>query len=154
MNILGEKVRIRDRIPGDSLQEIIWEMDAEIRHADPPAGKLLNSQRFSIETLEGEHIGSCSLYNWTDTDIQFGIRIGNKHYWNKGYGTDATNALVNYCFVTSGIERIWLKVLPWNTRAIKCYEKCGFTRAGWLALDGYDFALMEIRKPEIGYSGE
>lgn len=146
MNIIGEKVRVRDRKPGDSIWEVVWSQDEEIQQADPQAGKPSGVQRFSIETLEDKHIGSCSLYDWDGTNIQLGIRIGDKNFWNSGYGTDAVKILVNYCFVTLDVERIWLKVLPWNTRAIKCYEKCGFVRAGWLALNGYDFAVMERRK--------
>lgn len=145
MNILGEKVRVRDRTQPDYAIEAIWAQDKEVAAADPAVGQAYDVRKFSIETLDGEHIGTCALYNYTGDDIQLGIRIGNKDYWDKGYGTDATNILTNYAFVTLSINCIWLKVLPWNTRAIKCYEKCGFIRTGWLALDGYDFVRMEKR---------
>ncbi len=81
----------------------------------------------------------------TPEDIQFGIRIGNKDYWGKGYGTEVVELLVDYWHYNLGIKRLWLKVLPTNLRAIRCYEKCGFEQAGRLLLDGYDFVVMEIK---------
>ena len=146
MNITGEKVRVRDRVANDALTEIVWGLDREVIAADPPAGKIYNSQRFAIETLDGEHIGHCSLYNQTLHDVQLGIRIGNRDYWGKGYGTGVVSIIVHYWRHMMDVERLWLKVLPTNTRAIKCYEKCGFVHAGRLALDGYDFTVMEIRR--------
>ncbi len=146
MNVTGEKVLVRNRTSADSIMEVVWGQDSEVTNLDPPSGKSLNSTPFSIETLDGRHIGSCALYDWTSTDVQLGIRIGDKDYWGKGYGTEATNILVDYCFACTDINRIWLKVLPLNTRAIKSYEKCGFVRAGRLALSGYDFVVMEKRR--------
>ena len=146
MNIVGKKARVRDRRSSDYAQETQWQLDSEVAALDPSVGKPLNTQGFSVETLDGEHIGTCSLYNQTLTDVQLGIRIGDRRYWDKGYGTEAVNILINYCFATMDIEYVWLKVLPQNTRAIKCYKKCGFVHTGRLALNGYDFITMEKRR--------
>ncbi len=144
MIITGEKVRIRDRVPADSAQEIAWSLDREIIMLDPSAGQTFNASNLSIETLDSKLIGLCSLYNWNSEDVQLGVRVGDKNYWGKGYGTEVVNLLTSYAF-SQGIKRVWLKVLPSNFRAIKCYEKCGFVHTGRLALDGYDFYTMEIR---------
>lgn len=146
MNTIGEKVRVRDKTPADYTMEAFWGLDKEITALNPPAGKAFNHESFSIETLDGKHIGSCSLYNITSVEAQLGIRIGDKEYWGKGYGEDAINILIDYCFSTKSIERIWLKVLPQNIRAIRCYEKCGFAQHGKLALDGHCFIVMERRR--------
>lgn len=146
MNIAGDKVCIRDRTSGDTIDELTWSQDTEIAELDPSTGEAFGLQLYSIDTLDGKHIGLCSLYNWTTTDVQFGIRIGDKDYWNKSYGTDATSILVNYCFAFTEIDRIWLKVLPDNIRAIRCYEKCGFIRTGRLATGGHYFIVMERRR--------
>lgn len=145
MNVTGKSIRIRDRISSDYADEAVWQADKEILQYDPPTGKLFNNQLFSIETLDGIHIGTCSLYNNDSTRVQLGIRIGDKSYWDKGYGTEVINLLVSYAFASLGVERVWLKVLPQNIRAIRCYEKCGFAYCGRLALDGYDFVMMERR---------
>ena len=147
MNISGEKVRVRDKIADDYLREFFWAMDIEVIAFDPAAGKAFNSQSFSIETLDGKHIGSCSLHNQTTSNVEFGIRIGDRDYWNKGYGAEVVGILVEYYFATTDVGYVWLKVLPENMRVIRCYEKCGFVRAGRLALDGYDFVRMEKRRP-------
>lgn len=146
MDARGQKVRVRDRKPEDSTLEEKWATDLEIRLLDPPAGKILNVQSFTIETLDGKCIGSCTLYNWEGDQVQLGIRVGDKDYWGKGYGTDVVRLLVDHCFAETLVRRVWLKVLPWNMRAQKCYEKCGFAECGRLLLDGYDFIVMERRK--------
>lgn len=146
MNITGEKVRVRDRREDDLAMETIWSLDREVIVLDPSAGEIFNSQRFAIETLDSKHIGVCSLYNQTIHDVQLGIRIGDRNYWDKGYGTEAVNILVHYWLHMMGVGRIWLKVLPTNIRAIRCYEKCGFAHSGILALSGYNFITMEIRR--------
>lgn len=143
INETGELVRVRDRVRSDSDNELIWSLDREVIQADPPTSAPFMVLPFSIDTLDSIHIGTCSLYNLNAEGIQLGIRIGDRNYWSRGYGTDTVNILCNYAFATLGVERIWLKVLPWNLRAIKCYEKCGFVKTGWLALDGYDFVTME-----------
>jgi ribosomal protein S18 acetylase RimI-like enzyme len=40
------------------------------------------------------------------------------------------NALIDYGFGELGLHRIGLHVSPGNERAIKSYEKCGFTHEG------------------------
>ena len=55
------------------------------------------------------------------------------------------NQLTEFCFNSLGVRRVYLKVLHSSFRAIKCYEKCGFTRYGNVAVNGYSFILMERR---------
>jgi RimJ/RimL family protein N-acetyltransferase len=85
------------------------------------------------------------MMNMTQEEAELAIRIGDKNYWGKGYGADAVSTLVNY-WLSTGLRRIWLKVLPGNIRAVRCYEKCGFTAVARLILDGYEFLIMEISR--------
>ncbi|MEW6686469.1 MAG: GNAT family protein [Candidatus Edwardsbacteria bacterium] len=73
-------------------------------------------------------IGNMSLMriDWVHRQAEFGICIGEKGYWNKGYGTEATKLLLKYGFDTLNLHRIYLFVYEWNQRGIKCYEKAGF----------------------------
>jgi len=146
MYIQGEKVVIRDRTIEDTIDEDDWSKDLEVTKYDVSAGATLNMRAFSVDTLEGTHIGVCSLYNQTTVDVQIGIRIGNRSYWNLGYCTDATMLLVVWAFEHLSVERIWLKVLPENIGAIRCYEKSGFVYTGKLQLSGYLFNVMEIKR--------
>jgi RimJ/RimL family protein N-acetyltransferase len=53
-----------------------------------------------------------------------------KPYWSRGYGTDALQVLLGYAFDELGLHKVFLRVLVQNPRAIRCYEKCGFTSEG------------------------
>jgi len=146
--MMGEKTRLCGRRPEDLLRETLWGADAELQALDPPVGVIINNYPLSIMTLEGKHIGTCSLYNIGKYDAQLGIRIGDKNYMDKGYGTDAVRALIDYGFTVIGIKHIWLKVLPTNVRAIRCYEKCGFSWWSRLVYDGREFVMMGIKEGE------
>jgi RimJ/RimL family protein N-acetyltransferase len=100
----------------------------------------------AIDTLENKHIGECSLFNldFLKASVEIGIIIGEKSYWERGYGTDAVSTFVAYIFETSDVEKIMLRTLEWNVRAQKCFEKCGFKRCGSATRDHYNFILMEI----------
>ena len=143
--IPGEKVNLCSREQVDLMREAIWNSDEETNALDPMVGIVVNFLTFAIKTLDGRHIGTCGVYNYDARDGQIGIRIGDKNYRGKGYGTDTISTLVNYCLTTLGIRHIWLKVLPTNMRAIKCYEKCGFVKCGKAVYDGIEFDMMERR---------
>jgi RimJ/RimL family protein N-acetyltransferase len=74
--------------------------------------------------------------------------IGDKGYWDKGYGTDAVNTLVDHIYKTSSFGRLYLKTLDWNKRAQKCFSKCGFISCGTIKRDGNNFLLMELKREE------
>ena len=50
------------------------------------------SLRFAIEDENGQHIGNTMCYDYNERRMQaeFGIMIGDRSYWGRGYGTDAT----------------------------------------------------------------
>ncbi len=77
-------------------------------------------------------IGSCGFFNLDgrNRSSEFGIMIGDKSYWNKGFGTEAVRLLVQHGFNTLNLNRIYLRVLENNPRAIRAYEKAGFTHEG------------------------
>jgi diamine N-acetyltransferase len=88
-------------------------------------------------TQEGDEetwklIGSCGFFNLDlrNSSSEFGIMIGEKSYWNQGYGTEAVHMLVQLGFNTLNLNRIYLRVLGTNPRAIRAYEKAGFTHEG------------------------
>ena len=72
--------------------------------------------------------------------------VGNRDYWDRGYGSDAVTHLIEYIFGQTGLDRLYLKTLVDNTRAQKCFAKCGFTPCGQLKRDNYSFILMELRR--------
>ena len=78
------------------------------------------------------HIGNVGLHaiNWKDRCAELGIAIGEKAYWDQGYGTDAIRALLALAFREMGLHRVFLRVDADNARGIRCYEKVGFQREG------------------------
>jgi len=74
------------------------------------------------------HIGNIKLepIDWKRKKAVFGILIGDKNYWGKGIGTEATKLIVNYAFNQMGLQEIELGVIAENLAAIRAYEKVGF----------------------------
>jgi RimJ/RimL family protein N-acetyltransferase len=68
--------------------------------------------------------------DWRNHSSEFGIMIGDKRYWNQGYGTEAVRLLVQHGFKTLNLNRIYLHVFENNLRAIRAYEKAGFILEG------------------------
>jgi len=84
-----------------------------------------------LDLARGSVIGNLGAdLNWKDRVATFGIMIGEKEFWGKGFGTDATRLFVNYLFAVLNMHRIELTCFNRNTRAKKCYEKVGFIEEG------------------------
>jgi RimJ/RimL family protein N-acetyltransferase len=56
--------------------------------------------------------------------------IGDKNYWNQGYGQEATRLLLDYGFNLLNLNSIMLGVFSFNQRAIKAYRRVGFREIG------------------------
>src|SRR5687767_727266 len=85
---------------------------------------------------------------------EFGIAIGEKGEWNKGYGTDALRAICDFGFGALRLERIGLEVYAGNDRARRSYEKAGFTheatlrRAHFARGEHIDVHVMSLLRDE------
>lgn len=88
---------------------------------------------FTIETLDGEPLGTCDL-----RDIEPRARVAHvgiwirKATWGRGYGTDAMRTLCRFGFRELNLQRIELQVYETNPAAIRSYEKVGFRHEGTL----------------------
>ena len=164
--LTGNKVNLRPKRQQDAANDYIWRQDAELCRLDaaipiscPYEDFLENyieelnypgrSYRFAIETQDGKHIGNCSYFNIDETkqDVEMGIMIGDRAYWNRSYGTDTILATLNHIFSKTNLKRVYLKTLIWNVRAHKCFQKCGFIPCGQIIQGDYTFILMEIKHP-------
>ena len=85
---------------------------------------------------------------------EVGIAIGEKRYWNQGYGTEAMKLLLKHGFNTLNLNRISLDVYETNPRAIRAYEKAGFKEEGRLREGHYfngkyiDIIVMSVLRSE------
>jgi RimJ/RimL family protein N-acetyltransferase len=75
---------------------------------------------------DGALVGTCQLIR-EGTEAELRIRIGVRTAQGRGIGTWAVRELVRRGFEELGLERIWLQVFAVNARAIRAYEKAGFT---------------------------
>jgi len=84
-------------------------------------------------------IGATGLHGLSlkDRKASFGISIGAKDQWNKGFGSEALRLIVDYGFRTLNLNRILLHVYAFNERAKHVYEKAGFRREGAMRQDVY-----------------
>jgi RimJ/RimL family protein N-acetyltransferase len=85
-----------------------------------------------IDKETDELIGNCGFFDMDNINqtAEAGILIGNKSYWNKGYGTEAMALLLDYGFKALNLYNILIRVYSFNERVIKCYEKVGFKIIG------------------------
>lgn len=117
--------------------------------------EIINKQKhmFSIiDSVTDTLIGRCGLYNidWINRKAGLGIVIGEKEYWNRGYGQDATSLLLEHAFHFLNLNSVMLGVMEFNTRAIGCYQKVGFKEIGRkrqariIGEKKFDVILMDI----------
>lgn len=92
-----------------------------------------SSVHFAIEDRrKGRLIGFCWFrrIHPANRHADVGIFIGDKRYWEKGFGTDAMRLLVSYGFDTLNLNRIGSAAFSFNPRSIRMHEKVGFKKEG------------------------
>jgi RimJ/RimL family protein N-acetyltransferase len=164
----GSRVRLREKKLSDVRNDYRWQSDTELAELDAAPTLIMsfsvylldyateihrpkfNKYPLAVETIDGKHIGNCTCYDIDEKkgEAQLGIMIGDRDYWDKGYGVDAVGTMVDHVFQTTGIHRLYLKTLDWNLRAQRCFQKCGFTPCGNLRRNGHSFLLMELKREQ------
>ena len=163
--IEGTKVVLRQKRIEDAFHDYQWRIDPELSKLDATFPLRIRykefvrfsldeieypgrrSKRLAIDTKDGVHIGNCMYYDLDERrgQTELGIMIGDRDYWNGGYGTDAVVTLVEHIFKTiSSINKIYLHTLDWNDRARKSFAKAGFVEVREVKRDGQNFVLMEM----------
>jgi RimJ/RimL family protein N-acetyltransferase len=169
----GRLVRLRAREPEEEPQVFRWFNDPEVtefltlryplshrqereflERADVPG---FHGAHFAIDTLGGEFIGGCSLEDCRpeNREATLGIAIGEKGFWDGGYGTDAMRVLCRFGFDMMNLHRIQLEVFRGNERAIHVYEKVGFRVEGhrreafWKYGRYHDLTMMGLLEGEL-----
>ncbi len=75
-----------------------------------------------------KHIGNIKIdpINFETKSGEYGILIGDKSNWGKGYASEATKRIIKYCFEELGLTKITLGVIEDNVSAVNLYKKLGF----------------------------
>ncbi len=145
--LVGERCYLSPLDPDDAARFAEWANDPEVAAGVTLARQVLGVERmrdkvarhagrqayFAIVALDGdEPIGNCGIDDISAVDRtgELVIMIGDKRFWDRGFGTDAVRLLLRFGFLTLGLNNIRLRAHAFNERAIRCYEKCGFKRWG------------------------
>jgi RimJ/RimL family protein N-acetyltransferase len=170
--LIGDKVYLRPLEKADAVRCVPWANDPAVTRT-LKLFRPLNLQaeeQFIDRTTQSEHslvlaiaiqatdqhIGNVGFesIDFRTRATAFGIMIGEKTEWGKGYGTEATRLLIQHGFHTLNLNRIWLHVYEYNAAAIHIYQKLGFQREGTLRQDTYrdgrywDTIVMGLLRPE------
>ncbi len=68
--------------------------------------------------------------HWPAATASYGIVIGEKDCWNKGYGTETTKLMLDYGFTVLGLHNVMLSTYAYHTAAIRAYTRAGFREVG------------------------
>lgn len=152
--IIGRNVRLRAIEREDIPRFVRWLNDPEVIEfllMNAPLSKAMEEQWFekqvaaaphtgqvlAIEVLLNDdwiHIGNTGLHNIEPVHLcaELGIFIGEKTFWNRGFGREATRLMLKHGFENLNLHRIYLYVYENNLHGIKAYESAGFVKEGVL----------------------
>jgi RimJ/RimL family protein N-acetyltransferase len=112
----------------------------------------------------GKIIGATRLdrVDMRDRRASFAIGIYCPDLLGKGLGTEAARLVLVFAFGQLKLHRIALRVIAYNERAIRCYQKCGFKiegrerEAGFVNGSWHDDIMMGLLETEYvsNFSGE
>lgn len=146
--ILGRRVRLRAVEREDLPRFVAWLNHPEVRRGpaqsfplslpleEPWFEKTLaqepHERPFSIDARRAGgwlHIGSCGPFRFDRKahSAELGILIGDRGYWNRGYGKEGTGALPGHAFDTLNLHRVALRVYartPSPSRRTKRRDSC------------------------------
>jgi RimJ/RimL family protein N-acetyltransferase len=169
--LIGNKCFLSPIDPNDAEKFTEWLNDLELTINLTLYNSIINveSEQIFLNNLSKEHnysiidnetnelIGNCGFVDIDNVNqtAEVGIFIGNKNYWNKGYGTEALSLLMDYGFKSLNLHNILIRVYDYNKRAKKSYEKTGFKQIGirreslYRNLEKHDIIYMDILPNEF-----
>lgn len=75
-----------------------------------------------------KHIGNIKIdpINESENSGEYGIMMGDRNEWGKGFAKEASNRIIEYCFKEINLSAITLGVIEKNISAVELYKKMGF----------------------------
>ena len=149
--LVGTAARLRPLCLADRTRSLYWRNDPEIRdnalgyrfpvtkemEADWVDAVLRDQSRTRmVLAIEDRHdsafVGFAYLNNidWFARNAEFGILIGDRSRHGRGLGKDALALITDYAFETLNLNRLYLRVVKLNQRAVRLYHHFGFVTEG------------------------
>ncbi len=149
VNILGEKVALgplhRGLVPlwvrwindfevtrtlAVPMRPTTWESEEafyeQVTRSESEAAFVIY-ERPSMRPIGGAGLHRIDRANGT---ADFGIWIGEKDAWGKGYGTETTRLVLDYAFSAVGLHNVMLLAYAYNERGLAAYRRAGFREIG------------------------
>lgn len=98
-----------------------------------------NCQDFEIHLADGTLIGVAYIADISESNrhCTASFTIGDRSYWGKGYGREAMEVLLTYCFDELGMHMVMTETFEYNQAWKSLVEWAGFDRFG--AIEDYLF---------------
>jgi RimJ/RimL family protein N-acetyltransferase len=108
-------------------QQIAERVSARIAAADRIDWAILRAS-------DGEFLGEAMLrrIDLHNESADFYIALGSSTVFGKGYGSEASKAVIDFSIDVVKLHRVTLEVVDFNTRAQRIYAKLGFHQEGLL----------------------
>jgi len=156
--MIGKRVRLRAIHRGDLKRFVRWLNDPDVKRGlanvhpvrcedeetwfDGLAQRPEAERALSIDVHNGDdwqHVGFCHFndLDWRVRKTEVGIVIGEKPYWNQGFGEEAMRLMLWHAFDNLNLNRVYLHVFEHNEQAISLYRKLGFSEEGRLRQDHF-----------------
>lgn len=100
----------------------------------------------------GKHIGNIKIdpVNMRHGFGEYGILLGDKQEWGKGYAKEASRVILDYCFEKCNLRKINLGVVAENIPAVNLYKSLGFVIEGNYKNHGiYNGKYMDILRMAV-----
>lgn len=149
--IYGERIMLREYQKEDFAGIRKWVNDPEVTehlsdiflfpHTAGETEKFLNGILDGSSPIKGfviadrrteAYLGQIDLVkiDWKNRVGTLGIVIGAPENRGRGIGTEAIGLMLEFAFQRLNLHRIELEARDYNTRALRCYRKCGFQEEG------------------------
>lgn len=139
----GPRIHLRQLREEDIPAIVVWTVDMDVmKHVAMRTFNLEEEKAWYQHVLHDDSeatfaiclnddhriIGSCGIMDQRNPNaVEIGILIGDKNEWGKGYAAEAIELLLQYTREHLVAKKAWLKVDSPHCRAIRAYEKAGFT---------------------------
>lgn len=99
-----------------------------------------------------KHIGNIKIdpINFKHGYGEYGILMGDRDEWGKGFAREASKGVIDYCFDVLKLRKVTLGVVADNTAAVHLYRKLGFVQEGYYKYHGlYNNQLCDTYRMAI-----